>query len=108
MVAAEEGVGGHKGEFFDLGLGDEDAVEGVAMVEGEFMGVQRVCHGERQRLDILQAHLRGDEQVGREGQGKFAEGILDADLPGTDGAEEQDIVRVLQGLVHGGGEPMRL
>ena len=100
-VSLEYGVGGHDGHDFDAGLGNDHAVERVAMMQRQLMGLQSVCHVKRQRQDALDFHLLRDEYVRGGHEREFFDGVFDADFPDACGAQEELIVRIDEKSPHG-------
>ena len=90
------GVGGHEGESFDLGLGDQNAVERVAVVKGQCMQMQAMRGENRKYLHagLLQMGLKEQVRSGRQFQ--FAQADFYADLAETDGADDKKIFLVTQ------------
>ena len=87
-VAVEGGVVGDEDEVAGEGLGDEHAVEGVAMGTGEGTGAGGFGHRNRQFLEALGGYCSGN--VGGDGVGvrQFADPMLGGDFPGRGGADE--------------------
>ena len=83
MVLLELRVCRQNGKRFVLGLGNQHAIEGIAMMIGEGIDVKRVrlFNGQRQHAFLMQAarHVAGWGLR----QDQFAQPALDGDFPGA-------------------------
>ena len=78
------------------------------MMEQQLMGLQGMCHIERQRQNALYFHLLRDEyvRIGRENE--FFDGILGAYFPNARGAQKELIVGIDEKSAHRCREAARL
>lgn len=90
-VAVEEGFVGDENEIARLRLGDEHAVERIAVVARQRAGPRGVSYGDRQFLKVLVCDRSGDVRRDLIGSRKFAKAVLGDDLPGRRRADEYDV-----------------
>src|SRR5215216_3074186 len=96
LVGRELAVGRKELQILQLGLCDEKPVEGVCMMKREAAGLQRVTVLDRQRRRAARHHPAEDVLLRRQGKREFPERILDRDLPGARGREEELVLGILE------------
>ena len=90
-VAVEEGFVGDENEIAHQRLGNEHAVERVAVVARQRAGPGGVSYGDRQLLKVLVCDRSGDVRRDLIGSQQFAKAVLGGDLPSRRRADEYDV-----------------
>ena len=101
-VRPEGFVGRHDGEVVHRRLGEDDAVEGVFVMGGQFAAAQQGFGGQGQFDESPFPNLLCPPMTGRGRQRQFAGSVLEGDFPKARVANVQDGFRV----VDGGGRGM--
>ena len=101
LVEAEFRIAAEDGECFAAGLGDEEAVEGVAVVPGEAGDLVAMGGLEIEAADAVALHFLRDEAgpIGAEAEVGAVEAEFDSDFPKRGDAPEQFV----GGLEEGAG-----
>jgi len=102
-VPGDLGVGGDDGQTLDLALGDEDAVEGIAVVEGQADNVQGVSYRDRQICDGVEHQLLLNEPRRLSRQFQFPHLCLENDFPGAGRAQEELVACIQEQPSNPGG-----
>jgi hypothetical protein len=77
----EHRVSSHDRDAFDLGLGNQEAIERVAMMEWQCGHLESVDVLHRERNNAVSCHAGRDECLKRLGQRELAKGVLDRNFP---------------------------
>ena len=93
-------IPGDDGQALELRLGDQHAVEGIAVMPWQRTGRKTVLDGDRERSKSR--YLESAAEVAGNGDLSLLE--LDRRLPGTDCTDENLVIRILDGSSRGGAE----
>ena len=80
-------IDGQDGQLFQLGLGYQQAVEGILVQVGQLEDLQGMADLDGQVEEVVQRHAAGYIAGRWLGQDEATAGGLDGDLPGAGGAE---------------------
>ena len=84
----------HQGQTFLVGLGDEEAVEGISVVQGKSVEGIDMLEGDRQDSETVHRLFLLEQDAQRLGKCQLAELDLDLDFPAVDDTEPDVVAQI--------------
>jgi hypothetical protein len=89
----------HQGQTFLVGLGDEEPVKGIPVVQGKAVQGIDMLYGDRQQPETVRRLLLLEDNVQRLGKRQLAELGLDLHFPAVDDTDKHVVAQISDGVI---------
>jgi len=89
----------HQGQTLLMGLGDEESVKGIPVVQGKAVQGIDMLYGDRQQPETVRRLLLLKDNVQRLGKRQLADLGLDLHFPAVDDTDKHVVAQISDGVI---------